>query len=578
MTPEAKAAFADMTRDGDVALARLDRHADTTPDRIYIHYGEDGIRLSYAEFRRRADRLAAGLAAKGVAPGDRVAVLTRNSLVASIAMFAIWRAGAVYAPVNFNLTGRFLAYQLSDAAPRLLISEPAFVPALEAIAGDAALPPVALHIPAPGDHDHDPEARASSAALDIIGALEEIASDEAPPRVPLGPFDPAAIVYTSGTTGPAKGVELGHRWINQYSYGSRAMGDPDEVVYCDLPLYHVGGAFHLVVRACWCGQKVGLWDRFSPTDFWNRIAECGATSATLLDVMIPWLMSQPPRENDRDHTLARIHMQPYSNLHRAFSDRFGIDVFTVGFGQTESGLVFAGVIDEFPGEEIKPEAFRRGLGKAALLARVKAQGRIVFDGRENLPKGVMGRPVSFYEAAVLDENDMPVAPGEVGQLCLRPRFPGFILRGYINKPEATLKALANCWFHTGDAVNRIDAEQNVFVFIDRMGGYFRVRGENVSSFEVESGFTSHPAVRAAAAVPIPAAEGEEDDIAVFVELQDGAKADEAALRAHAENELPRYMRPRHLRIVAALPVTPTSKIEKYKLKTMLVDELAAAKG
>ncbi len=566
--------FADMTRDGDVALARLDHFADATPDRLYLHYGEDGVELTFAETRARVDRIAAGLAGQGVAPGDRVAVLTRNSLVATLAMFAIWRAGAVYAPINFNLVGRLLAYQLSDAAPTLVLTDPAFLETLESVAGEAKLPPVVLHVPAPGDHDHKADARTESSALTILGALDAIASDAPPPRVPLGPYDPAAIIYTSGTTGPAKGVELGHRWINQYTYGSRALGDPEEVIYCDLPLYHVGGAFHLVVRGCWMGQKVGLWDRFSPTEFWDRIAACGATSATLLDVMIPWLMSQPPRADDRENTLARIHMQPYSARHHAFAERFGIEIFTVGFGQTESGLVFAGVIDEFPGEEIKPEAFRRGGGKSGLIERAAAQGRAVFDGRADLPKGVMGCPVDFYEAAVLDETDSPVAPGEVGQLCLRPRFPGFILKGYINKPEATLKALSNCWFHTGDAVRVVDAERNVFAFVDRMGGFFRVRGENVSSFEVETGFTSHPAVRAAAAVPIPPAEGEEDDIAVFVELEDGAVADEAALRAHAEAQLPRYMRPRHLRIVKALPVTPTSKIEKYKLKTALMDELA----
>lgn len=567
-------AFADMTRDGDVVLARLDHFADTAPDRLYIRYGEDGVDLTYAETRARADRLAAGLAAQGVAPGDRVAVLTRNSLVAAVAMFAIWRAGAVYAPINFNLTGRLLAYQLSDAAPKLILTDPAFLDALEAVAEETALPPLVLHMPAPGDHDHDPEARADSASLTVLGALDAIASDAPPPRVPLGPFDPAAIIYTSGTTGPAKGVELGHRWINQYTYGSRALGDPEEVIYCDLPLYHVGGAFHLVCRACWMGQTVGLWDRFSPTEFWSRIAACEATSATLLDVMIPWLMSQPPRETDRENTLARVHMQPYSAKHHAFAERFGIDIFTVGFGQTESGLVFAGVVDEFPGEEIKPAPFRRGGGKAGLIARAKAQGRAIFDGRADLPKGVMGRPVEFYEAAVLDEADSPVAPGEVGQLCLRPRFPGFILKGYINKPEATLKALTNCWFHTGDAVRIVDPETNVFAFVDRMGGFFRVRGENVSSFEVETGFATHPAVRAAAAVPIPPVEGEEDDIAVFVELEEGAVADEAALRAHADAQLPRYMRPRHLRIVDALPVTPTSKIEKYKLKAALLEELA----
>ena len=568
-------AFARMTRDGDVVLARLDHFAAAAPDKTYLHYGEDGLRLSFAEVAARADRLGAGLAAMGVGKGDRVAVLTRNSLTAALAMFGIWRAGGVYAPINFNLTGALLAYQLSDAGPKLLITDPAFLDPLEQVAEAAALPPILLHVPAPGDHDHDPAQRTASDRLPPITPLAQVAAATGPaPAVDLGPFDSAAIIYTSGTTGPAKGVLLPHRWINQYTYGARVLTDAEDVVYCDLPMYHVGGAFHLLGRAAWMGQTVGLWDRFSPSKFWDRIAEVGATSATLLDVMIPRLMSVPPREDDRANTLSRMHMQPFNARHHAFATRFGVDFVTVGFGQTESGSVFSGVIDEAPGGRLCPESHWRSLSKADYLANARALGREVFDGREDLPKGLMGRPSDLYEVAVLDETDAPVPVGAVGQMCLRPRFPGMMLEGYINKPEATLKVLRNCWFHTGDAIRMIDADRQLCVFVDRMGGYFRVRGENVSSFEIETSMARHPAVRACAAVPIPPAEGDEDDVAVFAELEEGAQATEADLHAHAAEVMPKYMRPRHIRIVDALPVTPTSKVEKYKLKAALVAELA----
>src|SRR5690606_25550773 len=130
----------------------------------------------------------------------------------------------------------------------------------------------------------------------------------------------------------------------------------------------------------------------------------------------------------------------------------------------------------------------------------------------------------------------------------------------------------NLWFHTGDACVR-DEEGN-YRFVDRMGGYFRVRGENVSSYEVESLLAAHPAVRAVAAVAAPARIGGEDEIAVFVELKEGQGATEEELAAFAANTMPKYMQPSYIRLIDALPVTPTSKVEKYKLRQMLVAELA----
>ncbi|MDF2231744.1 AMP-binding protein [Albimonas sp. CAU 1670] len=581
MSVEDPAALLDLlTRDGEIILDKLDQAAAAHPDKVFLHYGEDGTQVTYGEAARRASRMAAGLAHAGVRPGDRVAVLTRNALVTALSMFAIWRAGAIFAPVNFNLTGALLSYQLTDADPRLLITDASFLETLEAIAGDWRAERTVLHIPGPGAHgeiEGQAETVARLAPADAI-RLDALERDEAPPQVERGPHDPCSIIYTSGTTGPAKGVLQTYRWINQYTQMFRGFDAPEDVIYCDLPLYHVGGAYFMLGRAVWNGNTVGLWDRFSPARFWDRVHEVGATAGILLDVMVPRLMAQPPTDDDRAHTLRKIHIQPYSAQHHAFAERFGIDFMTVGFGQTEAGHVFSALIDEFPDAEAKPEEWRRGLTKAEVRARAAETGRILYDGREDLPKGIMGSPSPLYEVAVLDEDDRPVAAGQVGQLCLRPKVPGILPVGYLNKPEATLKVLKNCWFHTGDAVKLVDPARNGHVFIDRMGGFFRVRGENVSSFEVETSMARHPEVRACAAVPIPAQEGDEDDIAVFIEPHDGARPDEASLRAHAEAVMPRYMRPRHIRIVEALPVTPTSKVEKYKLKTALLAELAEGAG
>ena len=575
MTPDE--ALADMVAQGDIVLDKLDECAQRHGDKIYLHYGEDGIRLSFADVKRITDRMAAGLVELGLAPGQPVCVLTRNSLFSALAMFAIWRAGGVFAPVNFNFRGRLLSYQLEDTRPFALFTDPSFAPALTEVAPQVSLRRIIVHEPREGEHDFTGASRSAFGEPFQVVPLAVLRESQARvPELARGPFDVANIVYTSGTTGPSKGVVQPYRWMNQYSYALRNVFGADDILYCDLPMYHVGGAFALVTRALWNGNTVGLWDRFSPTRFWDRIRECGASMCILLDVMIPWLMSAELDPADPHNTLNKVHMQPLPANHNEVARRFGFDFVSCGFGQTESGSGFSATIDEFGEEQGTPPDLWRGRSKAEYLAECRRTGRLVVDGRTSLPKGLMGRPNPLMEVAILDEDDNRCAPGVVGQLAFRPRYPGLLLHGYLNKPEATLKALSNCWFHTGDACRELDDGSGSYVFVDRMGGFLRVRGENVSSYEVEVLIAAHPKVRAAAALPVPAQVGDEDDIAVFVELVEGEALDEAALREHAAATMPRYMLPRHIRFVQALPVTPTNKIEKYKLKKQLLEELGVA--
>lgn len=566
-----RSVFDDMVSQGDLILDRFDACVQRHPGKIFLHYGEDGLQLSFAAFGCDVDALAAGFVALGVQPGDRVSVMTRNSLVATLAMFAAWRAGAVYAPVNFNYTGRLLSYQLNDTAPRVLLVDPACAASVAGVLDDISVTSFVLHRPRPGAHDFDPASDIRLPPARTTELADLLAAPGAGPRVPRGYADLANIIYTSGTTGPAKGVLQGFRWINQYTYLMRALNGPDDVIYCDLPLYHVGGAFFLIARACWNGNTVSLWDRFSPARFWNRITATGATTAVLVDVMIPWLMSGEPRASDRANTLNKVHMQPLPLAHHEVAKRFGIDFVTCGYGQTEAGLGFAALIDELGEEMGTPAELWRGPDKAAVRAAARRLAMPVVAGGQNFAKGYMGLPSPLLEPAVLDPDDNEVPVGSVGQLAFRPRFPSLILEAYFNKPEATQRAFRNCWFHTGDAVYQ-GADGNWY-FVDRIGGFFRVRGENVSSYQVEDLLNAHPKIRATAAVPIPAAIGDEEDVAVFIELIEGHGMDEAELRDFAAEVMPKYMQPKHVRFIAALPLTPSSKIEKYKLKQQLLAEL-----
>lgn len=569
--------FDDMRAQGDMVLDKLDECAAQMPDKVYLHYGEDNIRMRFSEVKAQTDRIAAALAAMGLPPGQPVSVLTRNSLVGTLAMYAIWRAGGVFAPVNFGFRGALLSYQLNDTAPFALITDSSFAAALSEIAAEIELRRLVVHRPGAGDHDFS---AGPAPDFDPRFALSDFAAlrgHSGPvPHVPRGPLDIANIVYTSGTTGPSKGVLQPFRWMNHYTYPLRATTTSADVLYCDLPLYHVGGAFALVARALWQGNTVGLWDRFSPTRFWERIEDCGASSCILLDVMIPWLMNAAPRPGDRANTLNKVHMQPLPVNHNEVARRFGIDFVSCGFGQTESGSGFACVIDELGDQTGTPAALWKGRSKAEYRASCQASGRLLVDDNQPLPKGFMGRANPVLEVAILDEDDNHVPPGTVGQLAFRPRFPGLLLQEYLRKPQVTVKAQRNCWFHTGDACRQIAEAPDTYAFVDRMGGLCRVRGENVSSFDVEALLARQPGVRAVAAVPIPAQVGDEDEIAVFIEVTSGATLDEAAVRRHAQASMPGFMQPRYIRLVDALPVTATNKIEKYKLKQQLLQELGSA--
>ena len=382
--------------------------------------------------------------------------------------------------------------------------------------------------------------------------------------------DPANIFYTSGTTGPAKGVIQPYRWMAQYTRGLRRLITSDDVIYNDLPMYHVGGAIANVVRAAWAGCEAAVWDRFSPGAFWERIRSRRATAAILLDVMIPWLMKAPESPDDPCNTLNKVHMQPLPQHHAQVARRFGFDFVTAGFGQTESGAPLWGLIEETADAEGTPRDLYRGLSHAEVRDVAARDGIPVLAGGAATRKGFMGLPTPFVEAAVLNDHDEECPAEQPGQLAFRPRLPALLLTEYLGKPQATVAAFGNLWFHTGDAALR-DAD-GYFYFLDRLGDRIRVRGENLSSFQVEDALNQHPDIRFCAVLPIPGKEGDEDDIVAYV-VPDSAALNEEAVLAYAAATMPKYMRPAYVRIVDDIPRTPTSKVEKYRLRAQILTEL-----
>jgi crotonobetaine/carnitine-CoA ligase len=559
-----------LTAQGDNVVERLDHWAQQKPGQTFLYYGESDTAYTFAEFGSWTDTLAGNLRTLGVAKGDRVSVLTTTSLLCGVVLSAAWKIGAVYAPINYSFRGRLLAYQIDDSAARLLVTDATLIAAVNEVADQTTHHPmVTVYEPA----DENVPVVAVAAAFTAV-RWADLNRPSSRPEVTLAFDDSASVFYTSGTTGPAKGVVLPHRWLASYTFYHRMLLSPEDVIYCDLPLYHVGGAISHVARAAWVGCEVAVWDRFSPNDFWARIESRGASVAALLDVMIPWLLKAPPRPDDAANTLNKVNMQPLPQRHREFARRFGIDVVSTGFGQTESGCPIGLIIEETPQGEGTPAHLYRGLSHAEILSRADAAGIAFLSSDAVTRKGMMGRPVPFMEVAVLDDRDQPCPVGVPGQLAVRPRVPGVLFTEYLGKASATVSAWRNLWFHTGDAA--VLAADGMYDYVDRLGDRIRVRGENLTSSQVEDLLNQHPKVQMTAAFGIASAEGDEDDICAFVVPLDGAAVNADELHAFALQTMPKFMRPRHIRVVDDFPRTPTNKVEKYKLRQMVLADLTGA--
>lgn len=537
---------------GATFLEAFDRQAAERPEAPALSYPKTGERLSYGELAERSDRVAGNLQRLGVGVEDVVSVLATDPFQCTIWMIGVWKAGGIYAPINFQYTGQLLSYSLTDARPTLLICQDELLPRLEEIWPDLKDTPAVL-------------VAGEQRAGDVGTQDAALLLDEAErPRLTIGFRTAGSLIYTSGTTGPSKGVVHPHRWINQYTWAMRRRLTPEDVVYNDLPMYHVGGAYANVAAALWQGASVVHWDRFSPAEFWERIREGACTTAIILDVMIPWLLSAEPRDDDRRNPLNKAHMQPLPLRHREFAQRFGIDSVTCGFGQTEAGAPAMMTIEECAPGEGTPEELYRGKTQKQLREDAERAGLLVTSGEQVTRKAAMGRATPFVEVAVLDDDDEPCEPGIPGHWAVRPRLPYLLFTEYLGKPDKTVEANRNYWFHTGDSA--VQGDDGNYYFLDRLGDRIRVRGENVSSVHVEELLGGHPDVDVAAVVAVPSPRSDEDEIVAFVQARPGAGLEEEALRAYAEATMPKFMRPWQYRFIDELPKTPTNKIEKHKLR------------
>jgi crotonobetaine/carnitine-CoA ligase len=512
---------------GHVLADKAARIGDST----WLIYGER--RFTYAQAHDLSNRYANGFRALGIDKGDHVAVMLPNCPEFFWTVWGLGKLGAVAVPLNTAARGELLRYFItqSDSCCVVVASELAGRVA-EALAGGHALKVCARL----GD---------CGGALTGLGApvvdLAAFARSAAvePDRDAIVSADPQFIMYTSGTTGPSKGVvsphsqALGVGRSLAVNFGYR----PDDVIFTCLPLFHGNALWYSAYAALWAGCTLAVSSRFSASSFWDEIRATGATQFNLLGAMTNILLKAEPSPRDRDHRVRQAMVIPLSpETYRAVSQRFGVEITSL-YAMTETFAV------------------------------------TMFAPGDSESKGASaGRPRGTAEVSIVDDDDNALPLGEVGEICVRPREPGIIMSGYYKMAEATVRETRNLWLHTGDR-GRLD-EDGYLYFVDRKKEAIRRRGENISAYEVEMLLARHPAVFEVAAIPV-SSELSEDEVLAFVVLKQGEAASEEELIRFANRNMAHFMVPRFVHFLDALPKTASEKIEKYKLKVWAEENRAA---
>jgi len=526
--------------------ALLETRARRYGERTLYQCGADTSQsVSYRQAVRVAQSWAHVLQSWGVRTGDRVALLCANRIEFLHVFLGCAWMGAVCVPINTASKGAQLQHILHNCAARLMVVDSSLTTSVQAL-------DVSVYVLDDADvlgADSQTLSHAASALQwHSVPATLPVAGESTLAPANLQPGDTLAILYTSGTTGPSKGVCCPHAQFFWWGLNTAELleingnrGDEHaggEVLYSCLPLFHIN-ALCTVVQALLTGATFIIGPRFSASRFLVELVQHRASVTYLLGAMVPMLLARNPTAPPAG-LRTRVALAPGvpAAHHQEFVRRFGIGLVS-GFGSTESNFVI--------GETLA----------------------------DTVP-GLMGRVRPGFEARVVDELDAPVPAGTAGELLLRAKEPYAFASGYYSMAEQTVAAWQNLWFHTGDRV--VCDENGRMRFLDRMKDAIRRRGENISAFEVEAVLNQHPDVALSAVFAVPSDLGEDEVMAAIVwqyaigpdskegEEENGQTRRFAALLHYCANHLPYFAVPRYFEALAELPVTENGKVQKFKLR------------
>ncbi|MDB5875613.1 MAG: putative fatty-acid--CoA ligase [Ramlibacter sp.] len=509
-----------------------DLFADRTLTGMLLHQAEQsgdkvaltivGENLTYADLVSRSTSVARGLIELGIGRGDVVAVLTENCADQVLIQFATARLRAIEVMLNTAYKGDFLSHQLRVSGAKVIVVDEALaenlvevldlLPELEHVVVRGGTPaldlPARLHLShVSGLHGYD------ATALDLEDPLWS---------------DPSTITFTSGTTGPSKGATMTQNYMCNFAEIEASIWyrTPEDTFYSCGPLFHLAAKGIGVLGAMRRGVRCVQDERLSVSTFWKRIREENCNATLMLGSVAMLLWTLEPSDDEGVDTIVGVPAPPVS-LQPAMEERWRCKFESV-YGMTEAApLSVTG-----PNTPLRP-------GSSGAIVR------------------------EYFDVRIFDDNDFELPRGEIGEVVVRPMQPHSIFEGYYREPEATSAKFRNLWFHTGD-LGRID-EDDYFYFEDRKDDYLRRRGENISSYEVETAIVKHPAVLQVGVVGVES-EMAEQEVKASIVLRPGVTLDEVELIDHCIRSMPYFAVPRYVEYLTTLPFTPSGKMQKEKLR------------
>ncbi len=504
--------------------AALRELAANTPNNPWIT--DDTARsLSFGRAYHDSLRAAGFFASLGVQRGDRVGVFLFNGCDFPIAFLGLGYRNATAVLLNTDLRGSFLRHQLVDSELTHIVVDADLVSALVLIAdelprlstlivvGEQAIPALPAHwthIAWP-DWEGQPDWEGPGPAAEDI----------------------ACIMYTSGTSGPSKGVLMPHAHCTLYGIGaskSLQLTENDRYYIC-LPLFHANGLLLQLGATLLVGIPAYIRRKFSASNWLLDIQRHRSTVTSLLGASVGFLLRQPHGPHDRSQELRAVMVAPNLAEHEAqFRERFAVADVISGFGMTEVNAPIWGRIGH------------------------------------STPGAAGWTLAEYFEVCIADpETDMPLPPGEMGEILVRPKVPFGFMAGYFNAPEKTVEAWRNLWFHTGDAgTMRADG---LITYVDRIKDCIRRRGENISATEVEAVVHALPGIAEVAAYATPSdIPGGEDEVMLALVAKEGSVVDPCEIVRLATLQLPRFAAPRFVKLVPSLPKTATGKVQRAVLR------------
>jgi crotonobetaine/carnitine-CoA ligase len=498
----------------------LEAQSKRNPDKVFLYFAEQEV--TYREFNQNINRAANVFFDLGIKKGDRVCFFLPNCPEFLYGWLGLAKIGAVLVPININYKTEESKYIVNHSEANSILFHASLVDVVEKI---RPIAPSLKNFLLLGEDTKN------SDYVSFEKALANASTELGPTDV--DEEDLCEIMYTSGTTGPSKGVMISHKyWIlNGYGYRYPMDVTPEDRLFTCLPFFHANAQGYSTMGALTSGASLIVVERFSASKFWDQIRRYKATIFNYMGAMLTILSKQPELEKDRDHHVRAAYGTPA--LEKEFQDymeqRFGI-TFITGYGLTESGLCL-----------IQP---LHGLRKENSIG---------------LPKQIPGAGF-VNEIKVVNDKGLEVPRGTVGEIVIRNPA---VTQGYFKEPELTREVIRNGWLHTGDKAWMDD--DGYFYFADRKKDVIRRRGENVSSLEVENVINAHPKVLESAVIGVPS-ELYDDEVKVYVILKPNETLDPIEIVKWCKERLAYFKVPRYIEFRSEFPKTPTHRVQKYKLR------------